>query len=95
MNEAKILELALAAGFETDCKTFAAWDGADCTDKLLAFARLVAAAEREACANACLSAIQDCHREQAAGNNGRSSDMAFGYLNGAESAADAIRSRTE
>ena len=50
MDEAKILELALSAGFETDCKTFAAWDGADCTDKLFAFARLVAEAEREACA---------------------------------------------
>lgn len=47
MNDAKILELALSAGFETDCKNFAAFDGVECKDELLAFARLVAAAERE------------------------------------------------
>ena len=49
MNQDEIIEMAEQAGFDCYGKHIT-WDDVICTDELKAFAKLVAAKEREACA---------------------------------------------
>ena len=51
MNTEEIIEMARQAGFE-GCAELT-WEGVICTEELLAFAKLVAAKERAACAKVC------------------------------------------
>jgi hypothetical protein len=49
MTQDEIIEMAKQAGFDVYGKKVA-WDDVICTDELVAFAKLVAEKEREACA---------------------------------------------
>jgi hypothetical protein len=52
MTQNEIIEMARQAGF--DCyRAEITWDDVICTEELVAFAKLVAAKEREACAVLC------------------------------------------
>ena len=51
MTKEEIVEMAKQAGFE-GCAELT-WENVICTEELEAFAKLVAAKEREACANIC------------------------------------------
>jgi hypothetical protein len=51
MNTKEIIEMARQAGFE-GCAELT-WENVICTEELLAFAKLVAAKERAACAKVC------------------------------------------
>jgi F420-0:gamma-glutamyl ligase len=49
MTQDEIIEMARQAGFDCYGKHIT-WDDVNCTDELIAFAKLAAAKEREACA---------------------------------------------
>ena len=51
MTKEEIIEMARQAGFE-GCAELT-WENVICTEELVAFAKLVARHEREACANIC------------------------------------------
>jgi len=56
MTQDEIIDMAEQAGFDCYGKHIT-WDDVICTDELKAFAKLVAAKEREACANICQDLI--------------------------------------
>ena len=53
MTKDEIFEMARQAGFEIHLDNLITWDGIECTNELIAFAKMVAAKEREACAKLC------------------------------------------
>ena len=50
MTEEELIEMAIKSDFEIYPDNLITWDGIECTNELIAFAKLVAEAEREACA---------------------------------------------
>ena len=53
MTQDEIIEMARKSDFEIHPNKLISFDGIDCTSELIAFAKLVAEAEREACAKLC------------------------------------------
>ena len=53
MTEEETIEMARQAGFEIHPNNLITFDGIDCTSELIAFAKLVAEKERDACALLC------------------------------------------
>jgi hypothetical protein len=52
MTQDEIIQMAFDAGFDWSGEELT-WEGVICTEELMAFAKLVAQTEREACANLC------------------------------------------
>jgi hypothetical protein len=77
MTQDEIMKMARLAGFE-GCAELT-WENVICTEELVAFAKLVAQHEREACANVC--------DEQMRGKSI--------WIKGAEASALAIRARSK
>ena len=53
MTEEELIEMAIKSDFEIYPDNLITWDGIECTNELIAFAKLVAEHERKACANIC------------------------------------------
>ena len=53
MTKDEIIEMARKSDFEIHPDNLISFDGIDCTSELIAFAKLVAEKEREACAKVC------------------------------------------
>jgi hypothetical protein len=52
MTQDEIIQMAFDAGFDWSGKELT-WEDVICTEELMAFAKLIAAKEREACAKVC------------------------------------------
>jgi len=52
MTQDEIIQMAFDAGFDWSGKELT-WEDVICTNELMAFAKLIAASEREACAKVC------------------------------------------
>ena len=53
MTKEEIIEMARKSDFEIHLDNLITWYGIECTNELIAFAKLVAQHERKACANIC------------------------------------------
>ena len=66
MTKDEIIEMARKSDFEIHPDNLISFDGIDCTSELIAFAKLVAEHEREACAKDCesMNSVEDYYGER-------------------------------